>query len=218
MSMKGNYNEAPFTDSKKSAPNYFESKYQLKQAASPLLSPSLRVHDFLRQTRPKVGWDEDQQPFESPSDGSNMALMLIRQFFFCFWPAPPLILTQPGLWLECAAVAAKAKGKRRLCRCCHCCCCCSGLNCFYLISTLDGKQTFLWPRCKKKKKKKWKRCTYFTPLPPSLTPSRNSRKNVDFSGEFSTADVQIFGHDASSEKHVLHNIGRSRAGAGPGVS
>lgn len=28
---------SPFTDSKKSAPNYFESKQQLKQAASPLL-------------------------------------------------------------------------------------------------------------------------------------------------------------------------------------
>ena len=87
MSMKGNYNEAPFTVSKKSAPNYFESKYQLKQAAFPFsLSPSSRLPP---QTRPRVGWDEDQQPFESPSDGSNMALMLIR---LVFWPAPRAFL------------------------------------------------------------------------------------------------------------------------------
>lgn len=39
---------SPFADSKKSAPNYSESKYQLKQAASPF-SPLSRVHDFLRK-------------------------------------------------------------------------------------------------------------------------------------------------------------------------
>lgn len=72
---------SPFTDSKKSAPNYFESKYQLKQTASPFpLSPSSRLPP---QTRPRVGWDKDQQPFESPADGSNMALMLIC---LVFWP------------------------------------------------------------------------------------------------------------------------------------
>lgn len=70
---------SPFTDSKKSAPNYFESKYQLKQAASPF---SLSLISLLRpQTRPKVGWDKDQQSYESPSDGSNMALMLILLVF-----------------------------------------------------------------------------------------------------------------------------------------
>lgn len=103
---------SPFTDSKKSAPNYFESKYQLKQAASPFsLSPSSRLPP---QTRPKVGWDEDQQPFESPSDGSNMALMLIR---LVFWPAPRSFLpSRDSIWnvqlwqeskaLEGAAAAA----------------------------------------------------------------------------------------------------------------
>lgn len=34
MSMKGNYGEALSLIPKKSVPNYFESKYQLKQAAS----------------------------------------------------------------------------------------------------------------------------------------------------------------------------------------
>lgn len=85
---------SPFTDSKKSAPNYFESKYQLKQAVSPFsLSPSSRLP---LQTRPEVGWDEDQQPFESPSDGSNMALMLIR---LVFWPAPRTFLpSRDSIW------------------------------------------------------------------------------------------------------------------------
>lgn len=85
---------SPFTDSKKSAPNYFESKYQLKQAASPFsLSPSSRLP---QQTKPRVGWDVDQQPFESPSDGSNMALMLIR---LVFWPAPRAFLpSRDSIW------------------------------------------------------------------------------------------------------------------------
>lgn len=86
---------SPFTDSKKSAPNYFESKYRLKQAAS-AFPPSLRVHDFLRKQGQKWGWDEDQQPFESPCDGSNMALMLIR---LVFWPASRTFLpSRDSIW------------------------------------------------------------------------------------------------------------------------
>lgn len=85
---------SPFTDSKQSAPNYFESKHQLKQAASPFsFSPSSRLPP---KARPKVGWDEDQQPSESPSDGSNMALMLIR---LVFWPAPRAFLpSRDSIW------------------------------------------------------------------------------------------------------------------------
>lgn len=40
---------------------------------------------FTRQLRPKARWDEDQQSFESFSDGLNMTLMLIH---LTFWPAP----------------------------------------------------------------------------------------------------------------------------------
>lgn len=75
---------SPFTDSKKSAPNYSESKYQLKQAASPFFSASSRLPPA-NKAKTGTGWGQ----FESPSDGSNMALMLIR---LVFWPAPRAFL------------------------------------------------------------------------------------------------------------------------------
>lgn len=55
---------SPFTDSKKSAPNYFESKYQLKQTASPF--PLFLSSRLPLQTRPKVGWDETGSHLSPP--------------------------------------------------------------------------------------------------------------------------------------------------------
>ncbi len=127
---------SPFTDSKKSAPNYSESKYQFKQATSPFsLSLSSRLPP---PTRPEVGWDADQQPFDSLSDGSNMALMLIH---LVFWPALSAFLpSRDSVGMCCCG--SKAKHSKML------------LlllllllrpKLFLLLSELDGKQT-LWPQ------------------------------------------------------------------------
>lgn len=82
--MKGNYNETlSLIPKKKSAPNYSESKYQLKQSASPSLKSSrLPPQTWGPKKKQKKKRDEDQQPLESPPDGSNMALMLIWPLFF----------------------------------------------------------------------------------------------------------------------------------------
>lgn len=53
-----------------------------------------------------MGWEWNQQPFEFTSDGSNMALMLIRLRFLA---SAAHIPAQPRLYLECAVVAVKTK-------------------------------------------------------------------------------------------------------------
>lgn len=65
---------------KKSAPNYFESKYQLKQVP-PLPLPQ---SEFMTCESNARKADGNQQSFESRPDGSNMTFMLIHQFFFFF--------------------------------------------------------------------------------------------------------------------------------------
>lgn len=109
-------------------------------------SASLRVHDFLRkQGKKKVGWEEDQQAIWFPPWWIEHGTYANSPRFLA---GAARILTQSRPGLECAVVAVKQSAQR----CCrrrrrrhHCSCCCLGLNCFYLLSELDGKQT-LWPQ------------------------------------------------------------------------
>lgn len=93
---------SPFTDSKKSAPNYFECKYQLKQAASAFfLSPSSRLP---LQTRPKRGMGWGPAAIWVP-------LWWIEHGTYANSPgllaSTTCILTQQRLHLECAVVAVR---------------------------------------------------------------------------------------------------------------
>jgi len=108
--MKGNYNETlSLIPKKKSAPNYSESKYQLKQSASPSLKSSrLPPQTWGPKKKQQKKRDEDQQPLESPPDGSNMALMLIWPLFL----AGACILTRLRRLWECAVVARRARRRR----------------------------------------------------------------------------------------------------------
>lgn len=108
--MKGNYNEALSLPK-----NLLQITLRANTTWIGPLSQSSRLSPL--QTRPGVGRDEDWRSYESLSDGSNMALMLIR---LVFWPASCAFLPSQDsirnvqLWqlrdiFKDAAAAAAAK-------------------------------------------------------------------------------------------------------------
>lgn len=121
------------------------------------------------------------------------------------------ILTQPRLHLECAVVAVKQSARR----CCSCCC--LGLNCFYLLSLLDGKQT-LWPRCRAahtfaggRAQSVSTACTSRMPGQKGLQWTVHARpwiitKKYRFSPEVFSIDDQTFRNRVLSIIHILHLI------------
>lgn len=100
----------PFTDSQKSAPNYSESKYQLKQAASPF-SLLFRVHDLLRK--------QGQNGMRVKPAAIWVHLWRIEHGTYAnsagFLARAARIPAQPRLYLECAVVAVK-QNSWRCCR------------------------------------------------------------------------------------------------------